>query len=113
MKSLPTIPPCFLRNDGKRGKPSLAKTDPKTIQKLMLAVFLDEKLTDADHAARHGVSVLTVRKYTSWLKWNRRHASLEVVQRNSKAIVGKVSMKRNKAKQEYAFVELEPSYAGA
>jgi hypothetical protein len=115
MKTLPTIPPCFLneRADG-LGRPSLALIEPKTVQKLMLAAFLDDNLTDSDLATRHGVSVKTVRKYTSHIKWARRHASLDVVQRNTKRTVGKVTMKRNKAKQEYALVEIdEVAYCGA
>ena len=87
-KTLPTIPPCFLKEVDGRGRPSFALVDPKTVQKLMLAAFLDEHLTDADLALRHGVSVPTVRKYTNHIKWARRHASIDMVSRNTKEVVG-------------------------
>jgi len=115
-KTLPTIPPCFLKErvDGK-GRPSFAIVEPKTVQKLMLAAFLDESLTDADLATRHGVSVMTVRKYTSHIKWARRHVALDVVSRNTRAIVGKVAKKKAKAHgPSYAFVGTEEmAYFGA
>jgi len=116
-KTLPTIPPCFLKEVDGRGRPSFAMIEPKTVQKLMLAAFIDEDLTDADLANRHGVSVCTVRKYTNHIKWARRHASLDVVSRNTKAVMGKMKAKTNKAKStvEFAFVQTEDVgvYCGA
>jgi hypothetical protein len=113
-KTLPTIPPCFLKEKVGRGRVSFAIADPKTVQKIMLAAFIDENLTDADLANRHGVSVPTVRKYTNHIKWARRHASMDVVSRNTKAVVGKIARRGSKAKPSYAFVEVsEGAYCGA
>jgi hypothetical protein len=50
----------------------------------MLSAFLDTHLTDSDLAIRHDVCINSVRHYTSWIKYARRHAGRDIVVRNTK-----------------------------
>lgn len=80
---LPPIPTQFLVWNGV-GRPPLAISEPKTVQKIRQARWMDPDLTDMELAGRHGVSIPSIRKYTADMGTIRRHYVYDRVNRRTR-----------------------------